>query len=416
MTDTLYLRLERAEASAVIEARLAGRDGALSSGPLHGTLAELRAAHPEARIVALIPSGDALAARVRLPKISLTKLRHSLPFALEEQLASDLEGQHFAIGVPQETRGVDGNAVLDVPVVIIARARLASWLEVLRAAQAEPAAIHLAEDCIAAKPGDVVASLLSATEIFLRAPNGEGAATGLDELPVVLDLLLGDLPRQTLGLQVHASAPLRSALAADQLDKITRGGAALARMGWLAPHEDTLGWLVSQLPLAEPINLLQGEFAPKRRVGDVAARWRLAGALATTMVLLHFLDLGLELRTTGRAERAIDAQLLQAAAGTVPDVRSADELARRLALGTSGAQGAALLQEVLLVLVAAGLSQDSLNSLTLQSQTVQLECLPGTRIEPIVAALRERGWSTRVTANSAGAPVLLISRSAGLQP
>lgn len=410
MTDTLYLRLEHPDASAPLEGRLVAADGSLVSAPLRGAIGELVSAYPKARLVALIPAGDALSTQARLPKISPGKLRASLPFALEEQLAADLDGQHFAMGRAREFISSDGAVGLEVPVVVIAHTRLSAWLAVLRGAGAEPTAVHLAEDCVAPKPGDVVAWVRSEQEIFLRAPSGDGVVAGIDELPVVLDLLLGDTPRQTVGIQVHVAPERRSALTEDFVAKLEHGATGLARVSWVAGAEDTLGWLVAQSSLAAPINLLQGEFAPRRAASDARGRWRLGAALVAIFLLLHLADRWLALRTLEQSERQLDAQLLQAAQQQTPELRSIDALVRSLPPSVGRLQGAALLQGALLDLVAAGLTPNSLKSIALEGKALQVELRAGVPLESIDAGLSSRGWQSRASAGAEGTTTLTLVR------
>jgi general secretion pathway protein L len=417
MTDTLYLRLEHPDASAPLEGRLVAADGSLSSAPLRGSVGELASAYPNARLVALIPAGDALSTQARLPKISAGKLRTSLPFALEEQLATDLEGQHFAMGRAREVSGTDGAIALEVPVVVIAHARLAAWLALLRAAGAEPSALHLAEDCVAPKPGDVVAWVRGEQEIFLRAPSGSAVVAGIDELPVVLDLLLGDTPRQTLGLQVHVAPEQRAVLTESFVAKLEHGATSLARVSWVAGAEDTLGWLVAQLRLAAPINLLQGEFTPRRPASEASGRWRLVAALAAIFLLLHLAGRGWTLRALEHSERQLDAQLLQAAQQQTPELRSIDPLLRTLAPSDGTLQGAALLQGALLDLVAAGLTPNSLKSIALEGKALQVELRAGVPLASIDTALSSRGWQSRASAGAEGTTILTLVRAdAGATP
>lgn len=411
MTDTLYLRLNHPDACAPLEGRLVAADGSMISGPLHGSIGELVSAYPRARLVALLPAGDALSTQARLPKISAGKLRASLPFALEEQLAADLEGQHFAMGRAREVSGAEGAAGLLVPVVVMAQARLTAWLAALRSAGAEPAAIHLAEDCVAPKPGDIVAWVRSEQEIFLRTPSGEGVVVGIDELPVVLDLLLVDTPRQTVGLQVYVAPQQRAALSEDFFAKLERAGQSLARVASGTGAEDTLAWLVAQSRLAEPINLLQGEFAARRPASDASRRWRLAGALAAVLVMLHLADRWMALRALATSERQLDAELLQAAQQRVPELRSVDALVRSLAPSAGRPQGAALLQRALLDLVAAGLAPNSLDFIALEDKALQIELRAGVPLEPINASLSSRGWQTRASAGNEGTTILTLRRA-----
>jgi len=416
MTDTLYLRLESTDATATIEGLCMAADGTLRAGGLRGTARELRAAYPGARVTALIPAAEALATSARLPKISAAKLRASVPFALEEQLATELEDQHFALGTPREVAASDGTMSLELPVVVIARARLTSWLELLRAAGAEPAALYLAEECIAPKPGDVVAWVKHEHEVFLRAPSGQGLASSLDDLALSLELLLEGTAPQTVGLQAHAPPGLPPETRTDLIQKIRAGATALARVSGPAGQTDTLGWLVGQLRLAAPIDLLQADFAPRLTRDAATQRWRLAAAMAAVLCALLIADRALALRAATVRERQLAVELWQAAQPSMPGISTPDELLRKLTATSSALQGgerpgAALLQAALADLVVGGLGANSLTSISLESRALRLELLPGVPVEPLAAALRARGW--QVDAGAADGGVLVLTAASG---
>ena len=68
----------------------------------------------------LVPGEDVLHLAATLPSGSDSRLAQLLPFALEEQVAEDIESQHFAVGpsLPDGTTAVD----------VVARARMDEWL------------------------------------------------------------------------------------------------------------------------------------------------------------------------------------------------------------------------------------------------------------------------------------------------
>ena len=63
-----------------------------------GSLAQAAEAIGSRRATVLVPGADILLAEPVLPLKSSAKLAQVVPFALEEQLAADVEDLHFAVG------------------------------------------------------------------------------------------------------------------------------------------------------------------------------------------------------------------------------------------------------------------------------------------------------------------------------
>lgn len=114
------------EAAIAVPASWVLRDDDRPAGSLfHGDLAEAAAQAVGARVSVLVPGADVLLAQVLLPTMKAQRLAKAVPFALEEQLAEDLDELHVAIG-QQDKQGRVSNAV-------VSRTRLDAWLEQLRA-------------------------------------------------------------------------------------------------------------------------------------------------------------------------------------------------------------------------------------------------------------------------------------------
>ncbi len=124
MADWLLLRLPRAAgelASWLVADARGAPAGPAQSGPL--TLAAARAAGR--RVCVLVPGADVLLAEPEVPVKAGAKLQQLLPYALEEQLADDIDDLHFAVG----KRAGDSSRS---PVAVVARALLDEWLATLR--------------------------------------------------------------------------------------------------------------------------------------------------------------------------------------------------------------------------------------------------------------------------------------------
>src|SRR5256884_98482 len=128
MADWLLLRLPRAAgepASWLIADARGAPAGPAQGGPW--TLAAARA--PGRRVCALVPGADVLLAEPEIPVKAGAKLQQLVPYALEEQLADDIDDLHFAIG---KRAGDSARA----PVAVVARALLPARALPLRPARA----------------------------------------------------------------------------------------------------------------------------------------------------------------------------------------------------------------------------------------------------------------------------------------
>jgi general secretion pathway protein L len=86
-------------------------------------LSELKEQYPSASFVALVPSTDCLVTTVSIPTKQRRQQIKAIPFALEEQIAADIEEMHFAIGQRRE----DGL----LSVIAVSKAKMQFWLDSL---------------------------------------------------------------------------------------------------------------------------------------------------------------------------------------------------------------------------------------------------------------------------------------------
>ena len=104
----------------------------LSSGlaARHGTLGEAAADAQGRRIVVVVPGQDVLLTAAVVPSRNRQRIVEALPYILEDQLASDVDELHFAVGA----RVRDGT----VPAAVVAHERMAHWLAQLRSVGIDP--------------------------------------------------------------------------------------------------------------------------------------------------------------------------------------------------------------------------------------------------------------------------------------
>src|SRR3990172_6852919 len=95
--------------------------GLRSARPERGELSNAVAMSAGRRVVLIVPGEDVVLTEVALPAQKRHKILRVVPYALEDQVADEVENLHFAIG-PQLEGG-------SYPVAVVQRARLTQWLD-----------------------------------------------------------------------------------------------------------------------------------------------------------------------------------------------------------------------------------------------------------------------------------------------
>jgi general secretion pathway protein L len=288
-------------------------------GPVRiGALAEAAQQCLGRRTIVLAPGTDVVLAEPVVP-VKGGKLAQVVPFALEEQLASDLEDLHFAIGKRDGRSGV--------PVAVVAHERMDSWLTLLRSAGIEPDAIYGESAMVPLTPNGVTV-LIDGSRVYVRR---EGTPpTALDVQPLIealqLALASGEEAREHVTLYVDVDVyererdlleGLREYTASLQLKLLPDGALAL-----LAPNA---------LQTQGAVNLLQGKYAVKNKLNIAFAPWRYAAVLAAVFFAVHLGFKGWQYAHLQREETRLDAAIVEVYQIAMPGAPEPDPLlARRL--------------------------------------------------------------------------------------
>jgi general secretion pathway protein L len=118
MAESLVIRLG-ADADSLASWIAVDSNGTRRSPPITGKLNEAVKDVGDRPVIVLVPAGDVSMLTVDLPARG-ARLRAALPFALEEQVADEVEHLHFASG----KRFSSGR----LPVAVVARTKMAEWL------------------------------------------------------------------------------------------------------------------------------------------------------------------------------------------------------------------------------------------------------------------------------------------------
>ena len=381
MPDSLLLRLPHGAQRQACW--LLPGEGAAHSGPLSGA-----AAHAAGRsVVVLVPGSDVLLTSADLPPTRTgAKLQQLVPFALEEQLAEDIDALHFAIGKRLENGRL--------PVAVVARKRMSEWLEALRAAGIEPAALYADSELLPRNPAQAVA-LLEDDTVTVRTPSGGYVGLSAEALEEALELALADPAASGLLLYAGETEWQRAQAQVDALRERFESVQVQQLTG------DALPLFARALPEAQAINLLQGSYAPKRPT--TSGSWRWAAMLLGVLVGLHLIGQVAELMVLHRRERALDGAITRVFHRAMPgegdpyearrrmQARLAELRARRSGGGFFAALGA-------LAAARTHVPQTRFETLSFNRGALDLR-LTAPSIEALndlVQALGQQGWKARL--------------------
>ncbi|MFN2308949.1 MAG: type II secretion system protein GspL [Gammaproteobacteria bacterium] len=298
MRETLLIRFAEDSAGGVDFVRLDAADR--PQAPVrHGSLAEAGAEVEGRRVVVLVPSADVLLVSAKVPTQNRQRARKAVPFALEEQLAEDVEDLHFALG------GVDADG--QWLVAVAARARMDDWLAQLHDAGLRPDRLYPEAVLLPLAAGSA-SLLLEDGQALLRDQPGSAQTVSAGLLPDLL-ALLGERNPAGIALTVwHCGGelPVWQAPISAALEPCPGGALAVLAAG-LARDD---------LP-----DLLQAAYSRKEEYGRLWRPWRAAAALLLIGVLLSMLHHGLLYRRLSVESAELRAQIEQVYTQAIPGGR-----------------------------------------------------------------------------------------------
>jgi general secretion pathway protein L len=300
-------------------------DGQVVVNALSGELAQAVPLAVGRRTVIIVPATDVLTTEAEAPAKSAAKLAQVIPFALEERVADEIEDLHFALG----DRNADTGRV---PVVVVGRARIDSWLSELRAAGLNPQAIYSEASLLPAMPGQLIA-LLDGDALTLKLADGPPLVMPALSLTQGFEMALAMQVAPVPGLE---AAPLGLLLYAgheewqahqDEVDALRDRFTGVKVQ--LLP-EGPLAVLAPAAAADEAVNLLQGELAAASPLHQGWKAWRVAAVLAATLLCLHLGSRYFELSRLRKSEAALDAGIQDAFRAAMPGQQNATNARRRV--------------------------------------------------------------------------------------
>ncbi|MBN7819164.1 type II secretion system protein GspL [Bowmanella yangjiangensis] len=245
-------------------------------------------------VTVLVPASDVLLHWVTMPAKASRKALTAIPYMLEDELCSDIDSQFFAMGPRQ------GN---QQAVAVVNRDSLQQWLSHLQ--QAGLTCHKLLPDVLALPVQENGWSLLQIGEqLLIRQDQWKGLQ---GETSWMLDALL------------HHAKQLSEPLSIANYSSLTLPDSPNL-LQQAEPLEMPMK-VLAQGALASQMNLLQGEFKPKRQQQGQWQKWRLAAILAGIALSTSLIDKGIQASQLASQKEQLDAQIEAEFKRAFPEVK-----------------------------------------------------------------------------------------------
>ncbi|MCP4272600.1 MAG: type II secretion system protein GspL [Gammaproteobacteria bacterium] len=262
-------------------------------------LSGLKQNFPGKAIVVLVPSEDCLVTSITMPTQQRRQQLKAVPFAVEEQLAENIEDVHFAIG--------KRDAEQKLPVVALSRKKMTFWLDVLKDAGITPSAM-LPLSALLEAPKDAW-SIFKLDDAFIINQNDNCWSAEAEQAALMLQLSIDEIPDDELPALLYwgsESAPgwvsglgleISVQLVQDEL------------LALLARHDQN------------HINLLQGDFEIQDDWKAAWSVWRKVALFAFIAILLKFVSMGFELYNLNDEKQTIKSEITRVYQQVAPGAR-----------------------------------------------------------------------------------------------
>jgi general secretion pathway protein L len=409
MADWLLIRLPRDPAAhaawIVVDAR-----GVAVESPAGGPLALAQPAAAGRHVCVLVPGTDVLMMEPELPVKAGTKLAQMVPYALEEQLADDIDDLHFAIGRrgSSETIARRAGDSARTPVAVVARALMDEWLSTVQAAGISAESMYADTDLLPANPGQAV-GWLDGDMVVVRPAGGAPVAMPADALPEALALARAQ-PADEFAVETFGAGLILYTGAAEWQQHGPAVEALREQFDGITVQvlsDGPLPLLAQQLPANTAINLLQGPYAPQTSNAVGWRAWRVAAILLACLVGLHVAGKATELLVLKKREHTLDASIDQAFRAAMPgEINTTDarrRMQQRLVTARGGGEFSGLLPALgALVVARNGAPGTVVQALSFREGAVDLKlAAPNAEsLDRISRSLRDNGWQADLTAGN----------------
>jgi len=315
-------------------------NGTRRSPPVTGPLAEAARDVANRAVIVLVPATEVLTTSVDIPIKGGARLRAALPFALEEQLADDVENLHFAVGNRRE------NGLL--PVSVVAREQMTGWLATLRDAGIVANQIIPENHGLPRIPG-TLSMLVAEDQIMFN----DGAESEF--------VLQGVKPSDALAVAGVLQEPGSDTPSTGHLLAYCEPGEdARFEHDWNALRNELTSVDITLLPdgvlprlavtvaAGRGVNLLQGRFGAKTDYKVLLEPWKYAAGLVLVLLLVGFAGKGVDYVRLAREQAALQDQFVAEYRQIRPDDQREIVDPARIVAELRGSRGAPATADVFL--------------------------------------------------------------------
>jgi general secretion pathway protein L len=401
--ETLFIQPERDGHSA--RWLVLDDSGQPHAGMRHGALEQVKDFTRQRRVVCALDSTEILLERARLPASrNRRKLQQAVPFALEDELAEDVDALHFALGKERtvEAGGEDEAPSIkqvDVPVAVIGKNTLESWLDTLHQAGIKPHAV--VPDVLSLPLNDNEWTvLLTADAALVRTGPDTGYCCEPENLAMILDSALDSDPQPPEAIRVwqHGEVDTDLQLRHDNIELTVTES-----------DQPPLATLARGYGKQPSINLLQGEYSYRQEYGKLLKPWQLPAALLAALVLMVLTGYTIEYTQLKRQNEELTSQIEQVYKEVFPNSRNPTaprrQLETKLAELGAGSEVDSPLLEVLntAAVEIAKRNEIDILSINFNGRRLELDIAAGDvqQIDQLKQKMVDKGLDTEIQSASA---------------
>lgn len=278
----------------------------------HGNLEELKNIARGKKVTILIDAHYTTLASVNVPSKNRTKQMQAVPFAMEDNLAEDIDDTYFALGKSEENK---------VPVIAIKRSLLEETLELFNQQQ-----IHV--DAITADSVAIPGSdhqwcvLLDEDSALIKTGHSQAHCCDRDNLPIILQALLEQSETEPDALTYYYKAD--DDIAESMLDGIE------IKVEPQAYQNHALEIFVSNMREVQSLNLLQGEFTPKRESNTWFKPWKSVAGLAAFWLVIQLTHVSMLANQLEKENIALSRQIEKEFRRAIPEAKKMNNMQKRV--------------------------------------------------------------------------------------
>lgn len=218
----------------------------------------------DSEVIVVVPAEDVLLTQIKMPKLSRHRLREALPYALEEQLLTEVSELHFAIG--------DYQADNLLPAAIVTKQKMDDWLSLLKQKNLSPSALIPASLALPFVEGQWSIAI-DETVAIVRTGLYSGFACDKNNLQEMIDLKLAEETQKPSVIHISHSS--------DQPVTLEIPGVTLTQKNLPLKAYPEMMSVAAETPV---INLLQNPYQAKYKSANTKKIWLIAGYLSLAWV------------------------------------------------------------------------------------------------------------------------------------